>query len=58
MASGVAHDVNNALTPIVGYSDLLTCLMPSMPDAAARALNVIKRSGEDIARAALQAAPG
>jgi signal transduction histidine kinase/CheY-like chemotaxis protein len=50
MASGVAHDVNNALTPIVGYSDLLTCLMPSMPEAAARALNVIKKSGEDIAR--------
>jgi len=50
MASGVAHDVNNALTPIVGYSDLLTCLMPSMPEAAARALSVIKKSGEDIAR--------
>jgi signal transduction histidine kinase/CheY-like chemotaxis protein len=50
MASGVAHDVNNALTPIVGYSDLLTGLMPAMPEAAARALNVIKKSGEDIAR--------
>jgi signal transduction histidine kinase/CheY-like chemotaxis protein len=50
MASGVAHDVNNALTPIVGYSDLLTCLVPSMPEPAARALNVIKQSGEDIAR--------
>jgi signal transduction histidine kinase/CheY-like chemotaxis protein len=50
MASGVAHDVNNALTPIVGYSELLTCLMPSMPEPAARALNVIKKSGEDIAR--------
>ncbi len=50
MASGVAHDVNNALTPIVGYSDLLTCLVPSMPEPAVRALNVIKQSGEDIAR--------
>ena len=50
MASGVAHDVNNALTPIVGYSDLLTCLVPSMPEPAARALSVIKQSGEDIAR--------
>jgi signal transduction histidine kinase/ActR/RegA family two-component response regulator len=50
MASGVAHDVNNALTPIVGYSDLLTSLMPTMPEAASRALNVIKQSGEDIAR--------
>jgi signal transduction histidine kinase/ActR/RegA family two-component response regulator len=50
MASGVAHDVNNALTPIVGYSELLACLMPGMPEPAARALNVIKKSGEDIAR--------
>jgi signal transduction histidine kinase/ActR/RegA family two-component response regulator len=50
MASGVAHDVNNALTPIVGYSDLLMALTPNMPDAALRALGVIKKSGEDIAR--------
>ena len=50
MASGVAHDVNNALTPIVGYSELLACLTPDMPEPAVRALNVIKRSGEDIAR--------
>jgi signal transduction histidine kinase/ActR/RegA family two-component response regulator len=50
MASGVAHDVNNALTPIVGYADLLTCLMPGMPEPAVRALTVIKKSGEDIAR--------
>jgi signal transduction histidine kinase/ActR/RegA family two-component response regulator len=50
MASGVAHDVNNALTPIVGYSDLLLALAPNMPDAASRALGIIKKSGEDIAR--------
>ena len=50
MASGVAHDVNNALTPIIGYSELLTSLMPGMPQPAVRALSVIKKSGEDIAR--------
>lgn len=50
MASGVAHDVNNALTPIVGYSDLLLALTPNMPEAATRALGIIKKSGEDIAR--------
>lgn len=50
MASGVAHDVNNALTPIVGYSELLTSLMPGLPQPAVRALSVIKKSGEDIAR--------
>jgi signal transduction histidine kinase/ActR/RegA family two-component response regulator len=50
MASGVAHDVNNALTPIVGYSDLLMSVTPTLPEAAMRALNIIKKSGEDIAR--------
>lgn len=50
MASGVAHDVNNALTPIVGYAELLANLSPDLPDASRRALVVIRKSGEDIAR--------
>lgn len=50
MASGVAHDVNNALTPIIGYSDLFIALMPNMPEPALRSVKVIKKSGEDIAR--------
>lgn len=50
MASGVAHDVNNALTPIVGYAELLVNLSPDLPDASRRALTVIRQSGEDIAR--------
>lgn len=50
MASGVAHDVNNSLTPIIGYSDLFIGLMPQMPPAALRALKIVKQSGEDIAR--------
>lgn len=50
MASGVAHDVNNALTPIVGYAELLLNLSPDLPDVSRRALTVVKKSGEDIAR--------
>ena len=49
MASGVAHDVNNALSPIVAYSDLLLSIVPDLPDNARDYLNTIKRSGNDIA---------
>lgn len=50
MASGVAHDVNNALSPIVAYSDLLLSIVPDLPDNARDYLNTIKRSGNDIAQ--------
>jgi signal transduction histidine kinase len=49
MASGVAHDVNNALSPIVAYADLLLETLPNLPDSARRNLQHIRRSGEDIA---------
>ena len=32
MASGVAHDVNNALSPIVAYSELLLATQPDLPE--------------------------
>jgi CheY-like chemotaxis protein len=50
MASGVAHDVNNALSPIVAYSELLLSTMPHLPDTAREYLQTIKRSGNDIAQ--------
>lgn len=49
MASGVAHDVNNALSPIVAYSELLLNTIPDLPDSAREYLQTIKRSGNDIA---------
>ena len=49
MASGVAHDVNNALSPIVAYSDLLLSTLPDLPETARHYLQTINRSGEDIA---------
>lgn len=50
MASGVAHDVNNALSPIVAYSDLMLSTIPELPENARHYLQTINRSGEDIAR--------
>ncbi len=49
MASGVAHDVNNALSPIVAYSELMLNTMPDLPDNARQYLQTINRSGDDIA---------
>ena len=49
MASGVAHDVNNALSPIVAYSELLLATQKDLPDAARQYLQIIHQSGEDVA---------
>jgi signal transduction histidine kinase/ActR/RegA family two-component response regulator len=50
MASGVAHDVNNALSPVVGYSELLLLTLLDLPEAPRNYLQIIKRSAEDIAQ--------
>ena len=50
MASGVAHDVNNALSPIVAYSELLLNMLPELSEPTARQyLQTINKSGDDIA---------
>jgi signal transduction histidine kinase/ActR/RegA family two-component response regulator/HAMP domain-containing protein len=49
MASGVAHDINNALSPVVGYSELLLENEANLSDRAKRYLNSIKMAGTDIA---------
>jgi CheY-like chemotaxis protein/two-component sensor histidine kinase len=48
MASGIAHDIGNALSPIVGYSDLLLCEENDLSDRARKFLEIIKRAGSDI----------
>jgi len=48
MASGVAHDVNNALSPIVAYSELLLVTQPDLSDVTRQYLQIIRQSGEDI----------
>ena len=49
MASGIAHDINNALCPIVVYSDLLLQNAESLGDGVSKHLQNIKTAGEDIA---------
>lgn len=49
MASGVAHDINNALSPIMGYSEMLLTLRSDMPEDARRYLTIVRQSGADIA---------
>ena len=50
MASGIAHDINNALSPVLAYSDLLLGMQPKTDDVWCRYLHNIHRSAEDIAR--------
>ena len=49
MASGVAHDINNALSPVVGFSDLIIQTELNLSDDTRKHLNYIKTAGEDIA---------
>jgi signal transduction histidine kinase len=49
MASGVAHDINNALSPITAYSELLLTTQPDLPVTVLDYLRVINKSGDDIA---------
>jgi signal transduction histidine kinase/ActR/RegA family two-component response regulator len=48
MASGVAHDINNALSPIVAYSELLLTMQSNLTEAGRDQLEIIQQCGEDI----------
>jgi signal transduction histidine kinase/CheY-like chemotaxis protein len=50
MACGVAHDINNALSPVCAYTDLLTLTLPDdLPDEARRYLGHIRSAADDVA---------
>jgi signal transduction histidine kinase/ActR/RegA family two-component response regulator/uncharacterized membrane protein affecting hemolysin expression len=49
MASGIAHDINNALCPIVVYSDLLLQSEKHLDESSLKHLRNIRVAGEDIA---------
>jgi signal transduction histidine kinase/ActR/RegA family two-component response regulator len=49
MASGIAHDVNNALSPITAYSELLLGKRTIPPETAKDYLKAIHGAGVDIA---------
>ena len=49
MASGIAHDINNALSPVVGFADLLLRAEKSLTATGKKYLGHIRTAGEDIA---------
>jgi signal transduction histidine kinase len=49
MASGIAHDINNALSPITAYSELLLGKSNISPETSREYLQAINKSGVDIA---------
>lgn len=49
MASGVAHDINNAISPVALYTDLLLDLESELSERARSYLTICKRAIEDVA---------
>jgi signal transduction histidine kinase/ActR/RegA family two-component response regulator len=50
MSRGMAHDINNALTPILGYSNLLLREVKGLPPDVVQYLKSIKNAGEKISQ--------
>jgi signal transduction histidine kinase/ActR/RegA family two-component response regulator len=48
MASGIAHDINNALSPIVGFADLLVRGENGLSPNGKKYLQYIKTAGDDV----------
>jgi signal transduction histidine kinase/ActR/RegA family two-component response regulator len=49
IASGIAHDINNALAPVLGFSDLLERTETNVSARGLRFLHAIKTAAQDIA---------
>jgi signal transduction histidine kinase/ActR/RegA family two-component response regulator len=49
MASGIAHDINNAISPVSLYSELLLTSEPQISEAGRSRLVTIRRAIEDVA---------
>ncbi len=50
MASGIAHDINNALSPILAFAEMLLRRETSLSESARKQLENIRTSAEDIAQ--------
>jgi len=49
MASGIAHDVNNALSPVVGFADMMLRSEQGLTANGRKYLKHIRTAGEDVA---------
>src|SRR4249920_30310 len=49
MASGIAHDINNAISPVALYTESLLEREPNLSDRARDYLETIQRANEDVA---------
>jgi signal transduction histidine kinase/ActR/RegA family two-component response regulator len=49
MASGIAHDINNALSPVTGFAELLLRAEPGLKAQSRRYLELIRTAGDDVA---------
>jgi len=49
MASGIAHDINNALSPVMGFAELIEKSEPNLSPRGAKYLQHIRTSSDDIA---------
>ena len=50
MASGIAHDINNAMAPVMLYTELLLDEEPQLGHTARRKLEMIQRAAGDVAQ--------
>ncbi|MDA1278588.1 MAG: response regulator [Chloroflexi bacterium] len=50
LAGGIAHDINNALSPVVGFSDMLLQQSSSMDEHSKKLLQLIRLAALDISR--------
>jgi CheY-like chemotaxis protein len=50
MAIGMAHDVNNALCPVTGYSELLLATLPNLTEENRQDLQQITRGAEKVSQ--------
>jgi len=50
MASGIAHDINNALSPILAFSEMILKKETALQQSSRKSLEHIHTAGEDIAQ--------
>ncbi len=50
VAIGMAHDVNNALCPIIGYAELLSSTIPNLDEQSRDDLKKISQAAEKVAK--------